>query len=120
MEFGLLETYAHELGHALGLTHTFESGEMFIYKRGYTDNFMDYPQREDNTDSKFIDRLSIFSKYQIDMIYNRSRVVGILLPWKWTYPELPLTTSEEKKEKEEEEKSGLDKIIDEIEKFIFD
>ncbi|WP_224964152.1 matrixin family metalloprotease [Acinetobacter guillouiae] len=120
MEFGLLETYAHELGHALGLTHTFESGEMFKYQKGYTDNFMDYPQRKDNTDSKFIDRLNIISKYQIDMIYNRSRVVGILHPWKWTYPELPLTTSEEKNEKEEDEKSGLDKIIDEIEKFIFD
>lgn len=125
MEFGLLETYAHELGHALGLTHTFESGEMFKYRQGYTDNFMDYPQREDSTDSKFIDRLNIMSKYQIDMIYYRSRVGGILYPWKWTYPELPLTTSEEKNEKEdsekeEDEKSGIEKIIDKIEKFIFD
>lgn len=120
VEFGLLETYAHELGHALGLTHTFESGEMFKYQKGYTDNFMDYPQRKDKTDSKFIDRLNIISKYQIDMIYNRSRVGGILHPWKWTYPELPLTSSKEDSEKEEDEKSGIEKIIDKIEKFIFE
>lgn len=120
VEFGLLETYAHELGHALGLTHTFESGEMFKYQKGYTDNFMDYPQRIDNTDSKFIDRLNIISKYQIDMIYNRSRVGGILHPWKWTYPEVPLTSSKDESEKEEDEKSGIEKIIDKIEKFIFD
>lgn len=120
VEFGLLETYAHELGHALGLTHTFESGEMFKYQKGFTDNFMDYPQRKDKTDSKFIDRLNIISKYQIDMIYNRSRVGGILHPWKWTYPELPLTSSKEDSEKEEDEKSGIEKIIDKIEKFIFE
>lgn len=120
VEFGLLETYAHELGHALGLTHTFESGEMFKYQKGYTDNFMDYPQRIDNTDSKFIDRLNIISKYQIDMIYNRSRVGGILHPWKWTYPEVPLTSSKDESEKEEDEKSGIEKIIDKIEKFIFE
>lgn len=120
VEFGLLETYAHELGHALGLTHTFESGEMFKYQKGFTDNFMDYPQRIDNTDSKFIDRLNIMSKYQIDMIYNRSRVGGILHPWKWTYPELPLSSSEDESEKEEDEKSGIEKIIDKIEKFIFE
>lgn len=120
VEFGFLETYAHELGHALGLTHTFESGEMFKYQKGYTDNFMDYPQRIDNTDSKFIDRLNIISKYQIDMIYNRSRVGGILHPWKWTYPEVPLTSSKDESEKEEDEKSGIEKIIDKIEKFIFE
>ncbi|WP_151802620.1 matrixin family metalloprotease [Acinetobacter guillouiae] len=120
VEFGLLETYAHELGHALGLTHTFESGEMFKYQKGFTDNFMDYPQRIDNTDSKFIDRLNIMSKYQIDMIYNWSRVGGILHPWKWTYPELPLSSAEDESEKEEDEKSGIEKIIDKIEKFIFE
>ncbi|WP_319822762.1 M43 family zinc metalloprotease [Acinetobacter sp. Root1280] len=85
ISYGFLETYAHELGHALGLTHTFESNGMFKFHQGYTDNLMDYAQSENNIISKYNGKLNILSKYQIDMIRHNSRIGGVLWPWKWTY-----------------------------------
>jgi hypothetical protein len=76
-----LETYAHELGHALGLTHIFEYGELFESYQGYTDNLMDYDYTTSNAISKFKNRVNILSKYQIDNIRLNQRITGILWIW---------------------------------------
>ncbi|CAM9193237.1 M43 family zinc metalloprotease [Acinetobacter bereziniae] len=81
VEQGFLETYAHELGHALGLTHIFEYGELFESYQGYTDNLMDYDYTTSNAISKFKNRVNILSKYQIDNIRLNQRITGILWIW---------------------------------------
>ncbi|WP_338150164.1 M43 family zinc metalloprotease [Acinetobacter nematophilus] len=81
VEQGFLETYAHELGHALGLSHIFEYGELFESYQGYTDNLMDYDYTTSNAISKFKNRVNILTKYQIDNIRLNQRMTGILWIW---------------------------------------
>jgi hypothetical protein len=81
VDHGFVDTYAHELGHALGFYHTFEKGELFRSHQGYTDNLMDYDYTLSKLPSKFEERLNILSKYQIDSIRFNNRITGIFWPW---------------------------------------
>ena len=65
-------TIAHELGHNMGLSHLFSEESEFYFYKGYTDNIMDYENRErfevtGNTDKNKHKRKSFF-KWQWDII----------------------------------------------------
>ena len=65
-------TIAHELGHNMGLSHLFSKESEFYFYKGYTDNIMDYENRErfevtGNTDKNKHKRKSFF-KWQWDII----------------------------------------------------
>jgi len=64
---------AHELGHALGLYHTFSSFNEYYQSKGSTNNIMDYPSTTPSTtlrDRPSTGSTSTLNKYQWDAIHD--------------------------------------------------
>lgn len=61
------DTLAHELGHSFGLFHVFESidANKFQFHQGYSNKVMDYLQRKDRSENKYIRRLFMRHEWYI-------------------------------------------------------
>lgn len=70
-----LRTAVHELGHTLGLEHTFVDASLFLLRQGLTDNLLDYATDEFGDDSPYLGRQWALFKWQWDIIRKDNHLI---------------------------------------------